>query len=271
VTDREGTTDQVEQRPDGARIQWEARGDGPPVAIVHHSLWSYPGVYADLIADLSRDHRVVIPDPRGCGRSTRSGPYDMQTDASDLEAVLEAVGGGAIAVAVGDGLNRAARVAASRPDLIPHLLAIGPGPAAVLPRSELEGSGVLAASESVIDMLFQMMSTQPRAALREMIATVNPDLDEQQLRERVQAVADYVTPEARFDRAGAWLEDDVRDQVRMLGERLVILYGGADPLLGGALATRVGELFPNAQVEEVADGPISRPELTAAWVRRLTG
>jgi pimeloyl-ACP methyl ester carboxylesterase len=174
-------------------------------------------------------------------------------------------------IAAGDGLNRAVRVAPARPDLISHVVAIAPAPAAVLPRSELAGSGVLAASDSVIEMMLRMMSVQPRAALREMIATVNPDLGEEQLRERVEVVADYLTPEAGTERARSWLEDDVREQMRMLGGRLVIVHGGADPLLGGELAGRVTELFPAAQVEELADGPVSRPELTAARVRRLTG
>jgi pimeloyl-ACP methyl ester carboxylesterase len=271
VTQPQGTTDHMEQRPDGARIHWAERGAGPSVAMVHLTLWSYPGVYAALIADLSSDHRVLIPDPRGCGQSSRSGPYDMETDAGDLEAVLEAAGGGAVVIAAGDGLNRAVRVAPARPDLISHVVAIAPAPAAVLPRSELAGSGVLAASDSVIEMMLRMMSVQPRAALREMIATVNPDLGEEQLRERVEVVADYLTPEAGTERARSWLEDDVREQMRMLGGRLVIVHGGADPLLGGELAGRVTELFPAAQVEELADGPVSRPELTAARVRRLTG
>jgi pimeloyl-ACP methyl ester carboxylesterase len=239
------------------------------VIITHHTLWSHPGIYAGLVADLSRDHRVVVYDPRGCGRSSRRGPYDVETDAGDLQAVAEAAGRGAVVVAVGDGLNRTARAAAVRPDLISHVVAIVPGVAAVLPRGELKGSGVMGASESVIEMLLQMMTTDPRAALRTMIAAVNPDLDEDTLRERVDSVADYLTPEAASGRVHALLEDDARDLLRSLGDRLWILHGGVDPLFEGALATRVGELFPEAHVEEVTDGPVSRPELTAAVVRRL--
>jgi 3-oxoadipate enol-lactonase len=258
-------------RPDGVQIHWEAQGEGSPVVLVHHTLWSYPGVYTHLIADLARDHRMVVYDPRGCGQSSRRGPYDLETDAGDLEAVADAAGGAIVAIAVGDGLNRTVRVAAERPDLISRVLAIAPGVAAVLPRGELRGSGVIAASESVIDMLLQMMTTDPRAALRSMISAVNPDLDEPELRERLDAVADYLTPEAGFGRAQAWLDDDAREQLRILGDRLWILHGGPDPLFEGALETRVAELFPEARSEEVADGPISRPDLTAARVRQLTG
>ena len=39
----------------------------------------------------------------------------------------------------------------------------------------------------------------------------------------------------------------------------------------GTLAARVAELYPDAHVEEVSRGPISRPDLYAAQIRRLTG
>jgi pimeloyl-ACP methyl ester carboxylesterase len=259
------------KRPDGVSIHWETQGEGPTVVLAHHTLWSCPAIYADLIEDLAGDHEVVVYDPRGCGRSTHQGPYDFDTDAGDLQAVIEAAGGAAVAIAVGDGVNRAARVAAQRPDLIAALIAIVPGAAAVLPRAELQGSGLMAGSDSVIEMLLQMMHTDPRAALRSIITAVNPDLDENELRERVDRVADYLSIEAATGRTNAWLEDDLSGPVNELGERVSILHGGVDPLFEGALGARVAELFPKARVERLADGPITRPDLTAAHVRSLTG
>ncbi len=258
-------------RPDGVDIHWEAEGEGPRVVLAHHSIWSYPGVYGALIAELAEDHRVVVYDPRGCGQSSKRGPYDVETDAADLLAVTEAVDGSALAIAVGDGFNRTARVATARPDLIRDVIAIGPAAAAFLPRTELKGTDVLAASEGVIEMLLQMMKTDPRAALRTLIAALNPDLADDELRERVEHVADYIELDAGAERARAWLEDDVSAQTRALAGRLWILHGGTDPLFEGALGTRVAELFPEAHLMQVADGPISRPDLTAAHVRRITG
>jgi pimeloyl-ACP methyl ester carboxylesterase len=107
------------ERPDGVEIHWEEQGSGPLLLIVHQLLWSYPQVYAELIADLARDHRVVTYDARGCGASSRRGPYDPETDAGDLLAVAEAAGGAAIAIAVGYGYNVAARVASAHPARCP--------------------------------------------------------------------------------------------------------------------------------------------------------
>jgi pimeloyl-ACP methyl ester carboxylesterase len=259
------------ERAEGVEIHWEVRGNGPTVVIAHHSLWSYPELYGDLIADLSQDRRVIVYDPRGSGQSSREGPYDVETDAADFEAVVEAAGGAALALSIGEGLNRTVRVADARPDLIPRVFSIVPGAAAVLPQAELKGSGVMAASDSVIDMLRQMMATDPRAALRMMVGTVNPGLGEVELRERVAHVADYLSPEAALQRAEAWLADDVVSHVKALGDRISIAHGGPDPMFEGALRARVEELFPEARLETLEDGPISRPEMTAARVRELTG
>jgi hypothetical protein len=39
----------------------------------------------------------------------------------------------------------------------------------------------------------------------------------------------------------------------------------------GALVSHVSELYPEAHVEELRGGPISRPDLVADWVRRVSG
>jgi pimeloyl-ACP methyl ester carboxylesterase len=76
------------ERPDGVELHWDQRGEGPLVVLAPY--WSgHPGVYEALLADLARDHRVVTWDARGTGESTRTGPYDMETDCSDLEAIVD--------------------------------------------------------------------------------------------------------------------------------------------------------------------------------------
>lgn len=259
------------KRPDGVEIHWEAQGRGPLVLIVHQILWGYPEVYADLIADLARDHRVVTYDPRGCGQSSRRGPYDAQTDAGDLLAVAEAAGGQAVAFAVGYGYNLVARGAADRRDLISEILAVAPAAAAILPRSELKDSGVMAGSDSVAEMITKMLSTDARTALHTVVRASNPELDEDQLRERVDRASAYISPEAARDRVQAWLQDDTSEQASALGDRLWILHSEAEPLFEGAMAARVAELYPKARIEQMPGGAVSRPDLVAARIRRLTG
>jgi pimeloyl-ACP methyl ester carboxylesterase len=259
------------RRPDGVEIHWEERGQGPLVVIVHQLLWSFPQVYAELIGDLARDHRVVTIDARGCGASTRRGPYDTETDAGDLLAVAEAAGGAAIALTMGYGYNVAVRVAAARPDAISDLLGVQPAAAAILPRSELRRADVIGGSDSVAEMLTKMMRTDQRAAVRTLLSVANPELSEDELRERMSRVGSYVSPESTLERTEAWLADDASEHSRALGDRLRILHPEAEPIYEGALLGRVVELYPEAHVIEVPGGPISRPELVAAWVRRVSG
>jgi pimeloyl-ACP methyl ester carboxylesterase len=253
-----------------AEIHWEAQGSGPTVLIVHQVLWSYPQVYSELIGDLLRDHRVVTYDPRGCGASSREGPYDTETDAGDLLGVAEAVGGGATALTVGYGFNLGARVAAERPDLIPTVVSVQPAAAAMLPRSELRESGVMAASDSVMELLMGMLTSDPRTALRTILTATNPDLDEDQVRDRVDRVSEYMDPEAARDRSQAWLADDPSEHARALGDRLWVLHSTPEQLFEGTLAERVAELYPEAHIEQLDGGPISRPTLFAQRIRGLT-
>src|SRR4051812_35343939 len=104
-------------RPDGARIHYEIEGEqGPAVVLASYWSWS-PGIYSEIFRRLAVDHRAVSYHLRGSGESSRQGPFDMETDLGDLEAVAEAVGGAAVMISTADGANRAARLAHRRPEL----------------------------------------------------------------------------------------------------------------------------------------------------------
>ena len=169
-------------RDDGVEIHWEERGSGPLVVLAPYCI-SHPSVFERLGADLATDHRVVRYDDRGSGESTRRGPYDMNTGVSDLEAVVAAAGSGAVVVALADAVNRAVRVAASRPDLIEGLVVPGGNPAG---RRALEGTDAMASSESVVDAFLSMVETDYRGALRTMTTAGNPQMTEDEVRERVR-------------------------------------------------------------------------------------
>jgi pimeloyl-ACP methyl ester carboxylesterase len=255
-------------RPGDVEIHWQSRGDGPVVLILP-AIWSYPAVYEDLIADLERDHSVVTYDPRGCGQSTQTGPYDLRTDIDDLAAVAEAAGGRAVALSVANGFQYAVHVATERPELISQVAGFGPAAAAMLPRGEAEGAGMLV-SRSVIDMLMTLQETDPRSASRAIIAATNPQLGEQELQERIDHVTEYVSADGAIGRSRAWLEDDAGDEMLALRDRLWILYGGNESaLFEDPLTERVAKRFPEAHLEPIDVGPITRPDVTAAVVRRI--
>ncbi len=79
--------------------RWITRGDlrlcvddvgAGPVVLLAHGMWCDAGMFAELAAELARDHRVLVPDLRGHGRSDVPGaPWTIADLADDLFAILQ--------------------------------------------------------------------------------------------------------------------------------------------------------------------------------------
>lgn len=121
------------QRPDGTRIAYEVVGAGDPTIlllpsapIVHSRQWKGQVPY------LSRSHRVVTFDGRGNGGSDRPSDPDAYSDANvigDIEAVMDSTGTGAAVLIglCGDGVWRAIKLAAARPERVLGIVAFAAG------------------------------------------------------------------------------------------------------------------------------------------------
>jgi pimeloyl-ACP methyl ester carboxylesterase len=259
------------RRQDDVEIHWEECGRGPLVVIANW--WSlHPSVLDPIAAELEPDHRVVRYHDRGTGESTRAGPYDLDTSADDLAAVIDAAGGPAVIVAVGDGANRAVRIAARRPGLVTAVIGVGGAP---LDPEAYADSDVLAASESVLSALLQQVETDYRGALRGILASANRQMTDDELRRRIVEQARFTPPEAAIPRLRAWVDDRPLELTRAARARLWVLVsedamGGWFPV-GPELAGIVRRVLPEARLVEVDDGIISRPDQTAAVVREITG
>jgi pimeloyl-ACP methyl ester carboxylesterase len=260
------------ERPGRIQLHFEERGEGPLVVLVPY--WSgHPGVYEGFLSHLEADHRVVTWDARGTGDSARTGPYDIATDKDDLEALLDRVGPAAATIGVGNSCNIAVHVGARRPDLVGAVLAFGAGPFA---QRDFEGSEAMIASESVIAAFLEMLQRDYRGALRTLLTATNPEMSEEELRERVSFQVSYCPQEAAIARVRAWAADDPTEAAARLGDRLWIFSSEAvagtwlPPLAERRrIMTRV---MPDAHFQEIADdaGPVSRPDVTAAAIRRIT-
>jgi pimeloyl-ACP methyl ester carboxylesterase len=252
-------------RPDGARIHYEVRGDGPLVVFAL-GFAATPATYAGLADDLAGDHRVATWEPRGCGGSSGDGPFDIPTDAADMVALVHELGPPACAWAVGHGVNVAARAARLDRGAITSL--VSPGIVTAL-RDHLEGAEGFAASPEVMEMLVEQMRRDPRAAIRATIGSLNPQLDDDELRARVDETLEYSAPETILARVESWLADGgALDDLRGFGERLALVWHAEDDWQAGSVP-RVRELLPDARLVEVENGPLSRPDLAANVVREM--
>lgn len=256
-------------RENGVEIHYEERGEGPLVVLAPY--WSgHPSAFEQIGGELERDHRVLRYDARGTGESTRTGPHDMETGASDLEAITELAGGDAVVIALADSCPRAVRVAAARPELVRAVVSPGSAP---LSLGALGGSEALISSKTVVDAFIEMIGTDYRGALRTLLTQTNPQMEEPEVRERVAEQAEYCPRETALERVQAWLADDAVEPGRAIGDRLVIVFsdnmGGPWLPPGDELARVIGKELPGARLAPVEDGIASRPDLTAAIVREL--
>jgi pimeloyl-ACP methyl ester carboxylesterase len=247
-------------------LAWDERGEGP-VVVLANQFFGVGATFAALLDDLASDHRVITYNLRGTGDSTRQGPYDFQVDADDLEAVVELAEEPALLVAFADGCNRAVRVAARRPELVTAVVSPAGNPVGL---AAVEGTDALAGSTSVLQALVGMMSTDYRGALRTMFATANPDWDEESVRERVSATVEILPQDAALPRLKNWIADDVIEEARALGGGLWMLEDGTNPWFPIEVARQTRSILPNAHIIEVSDGAISRPDITAGVIRKLT-
>ena len=249
-------------RPDGVDLYWEEAGEGPGVLICNtFNLAPVDG----LVERLAASRRVVVYEPRGLGRSTLRGPYDVDTGVADLEALLEESGPVEVALGIGDGAHRALRVADARSDLVDRVVftstALGRDP------GEERAPGY-AGSTQVLYALMSLMRRDYRSGLRQMLTGSAHDQDEE--RERVEELAAIVPQEAAIGYLEAWIAAESMDVARRLGARLTVLAYPGNAWFPLEMYEALRDSLTEACFELVEDGPMSRPDLTAGVLLRVS-
>ncbi|MEU5102005.1 MULTISPECIES: alpha/beta fold hydrolase [unclassified Streptomyces] len=107
---------------DGSRLHAELHGpEGAPAVVLAHGWTCSTAFWAPIVRELAADHRIVLYDQRGHGRSPAAGPggYSTHALADDLAAVLQqTLAPGERAVVVGHSMGGMTLMAAAdRPQL----------------------------------------------------------------------------------------------------------------------------------------------------------
>lgn len=77
---------------DGASLHVRVGGKGPAVVLIH-GFGDTGDMWRPLAVALAKNHRVVVPDLRGMGLSSKpEGGYDKKTQAGDIRTVLDKLG-----------------------------------------------------------------------------------------------------------------------------------------------------------------------------------
>jgi hypothetical protein len=129
------------------------------------------------------------------------------------------------------------------------------------------------ASEAVLEAGLEVLAIDYRGFLRAALPSGNRQMSEDEIRERVSMQVAYCDQEAALERLRAFAGDEPLERARALGDRLWILYlsTGFEPLFPPAekVMPLMRELLPEAHVELLEDGIVTRPDLTAAKVREI--
>jgi hypothetical protein len=248
-------------RPDGARIYWEEAGDGPGVLLCN----TFNLAPLDpLVERLASSRRVIDYEPRGLGRSSDKGPYDLETGAADLEALLEETGPVEVALAIGDGTHRAIRVADGRPDLIDRVVFTS---TAIGRESGDERAG-FAASREVLFALMSVIRRDYRTGLRQMLT--GSAHNEAEERERLEELVAVIPQDAAIGYLEAWIAAEGFDIARRLGDRLTVLAYPGNAWFPIEMYEGLRAHLTEACFEFVQDGPITRPDLAAEVLLKVS-
>ncbi|BBE74518.1 alpha/beta fold hydrolase [Oharaeibacter diazotrophicus] len=108
----------------GIRMYYAVYGKGAPVLLIHGGL-GHGDIWANQVADLARDHQVIVADSRGHGRSTRTeAPFGYDLMASDYVALLDHLKIDAVdLVGWSDGGIIGLDIAMKHPERLKHLFA----------------------------------------------------------------------------------------------------------------------------------------------------
>ncbi len=108
----------------GISICYAAFGSGPPVILLHGGL-ANSNYWGHQVPTLAENHRVIVMDSRGHGRSTRnSQPYGYALMASDVIGLMDHLGiAQAAIVGWSDGAILGLSLAMSHPERVSRLFA----------------------------------------------------------------------------------------------------------------------------------------------------
>ncbi|MFB4423799.1 alpha/beta fold hydrolase [Streptomyces sp. QL37] len=270
---------------DGSRIHVELHGpEGAPAVVLAHGWTCNTRFWDAQVRDLSVDHRVVVYDQRGHGRTPAAGPggYSTRALADDLEAVLKAtLAPGQKAVLGGHSMGGMTLMAAA------GRAAVREHGAAVLLCST--GSSRLTAESLVLPLRAGALRTRMTAAVLGARAPLGPvnavsrailkyaTMGRGSAPERVDACARIVHACPRGARV-AWghvlAELDLEARLRELRLPTAVIAGTEDRLTPPVHARAIEAALPQSLgLTELAGmghmTPVEAPEVVTAKLREL--
>ena len=257
------------------RMRYLDEGDGPAVLLVHGTpTWSF--LWRRLVPQLSRTHRVIVPDHLGFGLSDKppDAPYRPQDHARRLAALVDALGLDDFALVVHDfGGPIGLPLALDRPESVralglhnTWLWSLADDPQTARASRFLGGP--------VGRLLYTRFNVSPRVLLPALFAD-RRRLDAVVHRSYLQPFPDAASRMAPWALAGAlvgegaWYEEQWGRVGRLAGTPALLAWGERDPAFGAEALARWRRALPDATVEAFPEAGHFVQEEAPAWAGRV--
>lgn len=237
---------------DGVSIALGVSGSGWPFVktpnwLNHLELDVVSPVWRSWIERVSRHHKLVRYDARGCGLSDRSrAPPSFAANQLDLEAVVEAAGlDRFVLFGASQGAAIAIEYAAQHPDRVSHLVLCG---AYLRGASRRDGSPQSREEAQALLKLVELGWGRENSAFRQVFASqFIPDSNPGQLRAFDEIQRKTVSPEAAADLLRTFYDIDVTRWATQVRCPTLVLHATQDARIPYEEGRRVAAAIPGAQ------------------------